>query len=336
MGTAAGRRAIASALALATFLLFAAPQAGAERDDPTSMRRELDHLLHELTATADALDRASMRWMQARLEEIEARAAEEEVRRAFETRVRSAYIAGPGRAIDFLLSSADLHEFAARLPYATSSLALGNIDATELTARRAALEGALTDAENAQHSFSRAESRIGTVRAAIERRLARMATAAGDDAAALAEARVQNKRYAGTLDRVAGATRTIRRKRGEALYASAEPFLGPRKDCTIPKGLSSTGDRIAGEASWYGEEFRGQPTASGAWYVPERFTIAHKTLPFGLFLLVRFRGRCVVSFLNDRGPYVDGRILDLSGGSARAVGLTGVQDVSAELLVRAR
>jgi rare lipoprotein A len=52
--------------------------------------------------------------------------------------------------------------------------------------------------------------------------------------------------------------------------------------------------------------------------------------------LIRFRDRCVVAFLNDRGPYVDGRILDLSGGSARAVGLTGVQQVTATLLVRAR
>lgn len=324
-------------MALATLSLFACPPAIADvRDDPTSMRRELDRLLHELTATADALDRASVQWMAARLAEIEARAAEEEARRAFESRVRSAYIAGPGRAIDFLISSADLHEFVARLPYATSSIALGNVDATELKARREALDGALRDAEDAQHSFARAESRIGMVRAAIERRLARASAEARGDGAALVEVGVQKKRYAGTLDRVAGATRTIRRQRGEALYKAAEPFLGPRKDCSIPKGLRSTGDHIAGEASWYGEEFRGQPTASGAWYIPERFTIAHKTLPFGLFLLVRFRDRCVVSFLNDRGPYVPNRILDLSGGSAKAVGLTGVQDVSAQLLVRAR
>lgn len=339
VGTWAGRKVVAGALALATCVLVASPEAGADdarRDDPSSMRRELGWLLNELTTTASALDRASVRWMEARLAEIEARAAEEAARLAFESRVRSAYIAGPGRAIDFLLSSADLHEFAARLPYATSSLALGNIDATELTARREALDGVLGDAEDAQHSFSRAEARISGIRAAIERRLARAAAAAGDDAGALGEVGVQRKRYAGTLDRVAGATRTIRRKKGEALYASAAPFLGPRKDCSIPEGLRSTGDRIAGEASWYGDEFRGQPTASGAWYVPERFTIAHKTLPFGLFLLVRFRGRCVVSFLNDRGPYVEGRILDLSAGSARAVGLTGVQDVSAMLLVRAR
>ena len=336
MGIPAWRTVLAGALALATTCsLLLAPPAVASSDDAVSMRHELGRLLRDLTATADALDRASMRWMEARLAEIEARAAEDEARRAFASRVRSAYMAGPGRSIDFLLSSADLHEFAARIPYATSSLALGNLDANELTARRETLEAALRDAEDAQHSFSRAEAQITIVRAAIERRLARATATARGNSGALAEVGLQKKRYAGTLDRVAGATRTLRRRRGEALFAAAAPFLGPREDCSIPKGLRSTGDRIAGEASWYGEEFRGQPTASGAWYVPERYTIAHKSLPFGLFLLVRFRDRCVVSFLNDRGPYVDGRILDLSAGSARAVGLTGVQKVSATLLVRA-
>jgi peptidoglycan lytic transglycosylase len=250
--------------------------------------------------------------------------------------VRHAYMAGPGRAIDFLLSASDLHEFAARLPYASSSLAFGTVDASDITARRRALDDVLREAESAQRSYATAQTRLTRLRGSIERRLAAAETSARNDATALDEVRSERKRYAGTLDRVAGATRSIRRKRGEALYAAAERFLGPRKDCSIPRGLSSTGDRIAGEASWYGEEFRGQPTASGAWYIPERFTVAHRTLPFGLFLLIRFRDRCVVAFLNDRGPYVDGRILDLSGGSARAVGLTGVQQVSATLLVRAR
>ena len=146
----------------------------------------------------------------------------------------------------------------------------------------------------------------------------------------------ERKRYSGTVDRVAGATRAIRRKRGEEMFAAAAPFLGPRADCSLPRGLRSTGDQISGAASWYGDAFRGKPTASGAIFWPLRFTVAHRTLPFGLFLLIRFRNRCVVSFLDDRGPYVDGRILDLSYGSALAVGLTGVKGVTATLLVRAR
>jgi hypothetical protein len=333
----AGRKVAAGVFALAVFLMVTPAQGVAdERDSRERLRVELSRLLHQLSEVGSEADRASATWMAARLAEIEARAAEEAARAAFEERVRHAYMAGPGRAIDFLLSSSDLHEFSARLPYASSSLTFGNVDASEIASRRRELEEVLREAEEGQRSFATAETRLGRIRVSIERRLAKAEASAPNDAGVLAEVRLERKRYAGTLDRVAGATRSIRRKRGEAMYAAALPFIGPRKDCSIPRGLRSTGDRIAGEASWYGEEFRGQPTASGAWYIPERFTVAHRTLPFGLYLLIRFRDRCVVAFLNDRGPYVDGRILDLSGGSARAVGLTGVQQVSATLLVRAR
>jgi len=339
VGIWAGRKVVASALVLAAFLVASATPAeaadrGPNSERPDQLRAELSRLLGVLTTAAEGADRASASWMATRLAEIEARAADEAARASFEARVRQAYMAGPGRAIDFLLSSSDLNEFHARLPYASSSLALGSIDATEVTARRRALEGVLQDAEDAQRRFAAAESRLGEVRVAIERRLASAEASAQDDAA-LADVSAERKRYAGTLDRVAGATRTIRRQRGEALFAAAAPYLGPRADCSIPAGLRSTGDGIAGDASSYGDEFRGKPTASGALFLPERFTVAHRTLPFGLFLLIRFRERCVVAFLNDRGPYVDGRILDLSTASARAVGLTGVHGVSATLLVRA-
>jgi len=339
-----GGRALASALALSVFFVVpAVPGAasgagpgGSVKSRPVSMQQELAALLRDLTAAASSADRASARWMGLRLREMEVQAAEEEARRAFETRVRQAYIAGPGRAIEFLLSSADLHEFAARLPYASGSLAIGRIDAAEVSARRREVREVLHNAENAQRTLAAAEIRLAGLRAVIERRLAEAEVAAGSDERAIALVNEGRKRYAGTLDRVAGATRTIRRQRGEALFAAAAPFLGPRGDCSVPKGLRSTGDRISGGASWYGDAFRGKPTASGAIFWSNRYTVAHRTLPFGLFLLIRFRGTCVVSFLNDRGPYVDGRILDLSYASAQAVGLSGVHDVSATLLVRAR
>lgn len=328
-------RIAASAFALAVVLCTTVPAVADDPGSASDVRSELSGLLRDLERAARSADSASARWMTLRLRVAEARAEETEARDAFESRVRQAYVAGPGRAAEFLLSSSDLHEFAARLPYATTSLSLGRIDVNDIAARRRALEEVLAAAGHAQRVFADAESRLGAVRAAIEKRLARAETAARADARSLDDVRALRKTYKGTLDRVAGATRTIRRRKGEAMFQAAAPYLGPRKDCSIPAGLRSTGDKIAGEASWYGEEFRGKPTASGAIYYPERYTVAHRTLPFGLFLLIRFRDRCVVSFLNDRGPYVDGRILDLSGGSAKAVGLTGVQDISATLLVRA-
>jgi rare lipoprotein A len=75
-------------------------------------------------------------------------------------------------------------------------------------------------------------------------------------------------------------------------------------------------------SSWYGPGFNGSPTANGERFNQHSFTAAHKTLPFGTRLKVCFK-RCAVVRINDRGPYVHGRSIDLSKGAAEAIGLTG-------------
>jgi len=75
-------------------------------------------------------------------------------------------------------------------------------------------------------------------------------------------------------------------------------------------------------ASWYGPGFAGNPTASGEPYDPSAFTAAHKTLPLGTQLQVSYNGRSVLVTVNDRGPYVPGRELDLSQAAAEYLGLT--------------
>lgn len=94
-----------------------------------------------------------------------------------------------------------------------------------------------------------------------------------------------------------------------------------------------TGQIMSGYASWYGNEFNGKPTASGEVFDQYAFTCAHKTLPFGTWLRVSFRGRSVVVKVNDRGPFVKDRVLDLSRGAADAIGLTGVQWIDCEIIV---
>ena len=81
--------------------------------------------------------------------------------------------------------------------------------------------------------------------------------------------------------------------------------------------------------SWYGPGFNGSLTASGSRYNQNGLTAAHKTLPFGTRLKVCFK-RCAVVTVNDRGPYIYNRNLDLSKGAADAIGLTasGVGRVS--------
>ncbi len=77
-----------------------------------------------------------------------------------------------------------------------------------------------------------------------------------------------------------------------------------------------------GLASYYGAELAGQPTASGEPFDPYGFTAAHRTLPLGTELVVSYGGRSVEVTVNDRGPYVGGRELDLSQGAAEYLGLT--------------
>lgn len=94
--------------------------------------------------------------------------------------------------------------------------------------------------------------------------------------------------------------------------------------------------RLSGEASWYGGQFHGQMTASGEPYDMYEFTAAHKTLPFHTVVRVihpRTR-KSVVVRINDRGPYVDGRIIDLSFAAASDLGLVrhGVLPVRLEIL----
>jgi rare lipoprotein A len=93
------------------------------------------------------------------------------------------------------------------------------------------------------------------------------------------------------------------------------------------------GHSFSGMASYYGNE-SGSKTASGARFNQNAMTCAHRSLPFGTKLRVTHGGRSVVVTVNDRGPFVRGRVLDLSTGAARAVGLTGagVGRVTAEVV----
>ena len=100
----------------------------------------------------------------------------------------------------------------------------------------------------------------------------------------------------------------------------------------IPAGYARSGRVLAGQASWYGPGFVGSPTASGAPYDPERLTCANKELPLGTVLHVSANGRSVDCLVNDRGPYVGVRILDMSRAGSRALGYDGVADVTIEVL----
>jgi rare lipoprotein A len=105
-----------------------------------------------------------------------------------------------------------------------------------------------------------------------------------------------------------------------------------------------TGAAYRAVCSWYGADFNGRGTASGQVYNMDDFTCAHRTLPFGTWLaLTRFDPssrsyKRIIVVVNDRGPYVKGRDIDLSKAAAESLAMAGagVGDVSVEVVTPTR
>ncbi|HLP89370.1 MAG TPA: septal ring lytic transglycosylase RlpA family protein [Nostocaceae cyanobacterium] len=108
----------------------------------------------------------------------------------------------------------------------------------------------------------------------------------------------------------------------------------------IPQQVAMRGVKLnfRGIASWYGYDGSGTRTANGERFNPEALTAAHRTLPMGTKVRVTNtrNGRSVVVRINDRGPYIGGRIIDVSAGAARLLGMmgSGLAPVRVEVLGR--
>ena len=121
------------------------------------------------------------------------------------------------------------------------------------------------------------------------------------------------------------------------LHCTRPPSLAPRSRHLAPDAeVPGTTYEESGTASWYGggDGFAGKPTASGEIFDPSQMTAAHKTLPLGTWLEVEDLGnhRKVIVKVNDRGPFIRGRILDLSKAAAERLGMLGTG--TAEVRIR--
>jgi rare lipoprotein A len=125
-------------------------------------------------------------------------------------------------------------------------------------------------------------------------------------------------------------------------YVCGEPSRASGKTASYGKNAkraysaeNSSSGETSGKASYY---WQGTRTASGARFNPGGLTAAHRTLPFGTRVMVtnRVNGKSVVVTINDRGPFIKGRIIDLSRGAAQAISMTGmgVAPVSIQVLGR--
>ena len=136
---------------------------------------------------------------------------------------------------------------------------------------------------------------------------------------------------------------------GLAQRADAEPRVEPLRIGGPNKPYEVLGRRYepltsdvplqqTGGASWYGRKFHGRPTASGEIYDMYAMTAAHKTMPIPSYARVRnpANGREIIVRVNDRGPFADGRIIDLSYAAALKLGvLAGVAPVEVRRITHA-
>ncbi|MGH2752045.1 MAG: septal ring lytic transglycosylase RlpA family protein [Actinomycetota bacterium] len=234
-------------------------------------------------------------------------------------RAVEAYKSGtPGTRLDMLLAAETMAEFFAVAEINSVAVALD-------TKRLQELEGTRVDIEMAQDSLDERKQEQIESRAEVE---------ALDDeiATTLDDRRARLRALAAEVEEL---ERQVRR---EARLARPPDATAPPSSTVatgdIPDGYVSTGVTFGGVASWYGPGFAGNLTANGEIYDPMGLTAASKELPFNTLLFVSYQGRGVVVRINDRGPYVGDRIIDLSQGAAQTIGMSGIGWVDATIVVK--
>ena len=271
---------------------------------------------------------------------LEQRALADQLAQAQQTlndRAAAVYETGPGLAIEMFLGAQSSRDFATAQEFAAHTFSEDQRAIDQVQGAKAALAASTTVLERRQTDLRATASRLQALDGAMEKELADARAVAGR--AGLAEKHLEQQQQALQDARAAAlAALASMIHPGDGVDQSALlALLGPThgRGCAIPRGLQDTGNQLSGLASWYGWDFAGQHTASGAIYDPRLFTAANKELPLNSFLRVHYRDRCAVVLVNDRGPYGMGRSFDLSEAAATYLGYheTGVVSVTADLLV---
>jgi hypothetical protein len=289
-------------------------------DDVTSLERRLARLNDEralLEADIEDANRAigTLELVQNETEEAYQEALDDYVASAV-----ALYKAGPTPALDLMLSARSMSD-AFTIVEATDAYdesASRELDSLIRVKNEAALTQARIDASKQELLVSkqRADAIAGEIAGTLATRRARL--------------RVLTQRIA-ALERAARLAAARAAHPGEALLDLLTPS-GPAPG--IPDGFAGTGVTFEGIASWYGPGFEGNSTANGDIFDPNLYTAASLDLPLGSWLYVAHEGRGVVVYVNDRGPYIEDRILDLSQAAAEAIGITGLGWIQAEVLIK--
>jgi hypothetical protein len=226
----------------------------------------------------------------------------------------------PSSNLEIILSAKDISDIVTLSKLTTSSADAAHERLDELVAVRDDAVGLQSEVDERKQELLAAAAELDSVGANISSALERRSGVLKELNAEIAE-----------LERQARLAAERAAQPSNALLDLLQPS-GPTKG--IPNGYASTGVSFEGVASWYGPGFEGNHTANGDIFDSSLFTAASKELPLGSWLYVEHQGAGVVVYVNDRGPYVDDRVLDLSQAAAEAIGITGLGWIRATILIK--
>lgn len=335
-GMPAAGTSVVLAVILACCMILALPPLAGAQDDETSLVQEANRLTYQILDLRARREKALKEGdaVRAELEDLDRRiaAGQEEMdalerelsraREAYRESLRRLYMQGDISELEVILESRELDEMWRDVDYLDRmaglhlqvledlkdklySCQVKERDLREYRERRERLAEAL-DAEALEQRIQALESRLSEINTRLrELRASRPPSSPPQTSAAPSTWKLPPPGK--LLDRV--------------------PVMPPLSD------FERTGIVFSGYTTFYGPEWHGKPTSSGVIYNMYDYTCAHRTLPFGTWLLVTYQGRQVIVQVNNRGPFVPGRVLDLSWAAAQSIGLSGVKWTEFEIIV---
>jgi rare lipoprotein A len=310
-----------------------------ELDEATTRAIELETQIQALEAEQRALtERLAVTGERIRAQRRELEAAEarlDEARTRYRSRLVEVYKRGPINPIAVLLSSDTISEFLSRASVLTriaeddgrmvSDLTVSVADARYQATKLDDLLAQDRELQQAQ------QNRVDAVARALADQEALVAQLTDEAREALLTARRLN---AETRSQWQSATIPVGTTIPRAT-ATVAPYAGVTYlvSAYMPREYTSTETSWTAVCSWYGPGFNGRNTASGQVFNEDDFTCASRTLPFGTVLALTRADKRVIVYVNDRGPFIAGRDIDLSKAAAQALGFGGVASVHAEIVV---
>jgi rare lipoprotein A len=324
--------------ATASDLESARARAQSAGDQITALEHELATLRDETKKIKADIEAASRDIGILEAEIHDAEAAFARARDRYVARAVEAYKAGPAANIEMVLSARNMSDLYALIEAAEQVSSLDARALDELLEARAVAETAQDRLDDRKQKLMAASAESLALEESMELKLTDRQEAFEALNAEVEKLEAQARREA----REAAAA-------GSGPYPSvptgvpggtaygvhpSDRYEGTGPSNGVPSIFKGTGIRFEGEASWYGPGFEGQTTANGDIFDSSLYTVASKELPLGSYLYVEHGGRGVVVYVNDRGPYVGNRILDLSRAAAEAIGISGVGWVRAEVIIK--